>query len=342
PKLLNGLWQMSSSAWGSASHLEQRTAFVKLIESGLVAADMADHYGDAELVWGVLRNCLEPKIGDRVIAISKWCIFRPLDVPVTSEFVLSKVKERCRRLRGRVELLQFHWYNYSDKAYLSIILELVKITQSHPHLVSNIGLCNFDSEHTEEVAKYLLEVIGEVGIVSNQVQFSLIDARPTIKMLEVCNKYDIKLLTYGSFLGGFISEKWLGRKSPDIYSEVESLTPSQRKYFDMIMKWGTWTEFQALLHTLQSIAIKHTSQSNSGRPLTLTNVAIRWVLDHREVGSVIVGTRLGVSNHVHENSGVFGFELDAEDRCQLKEWTSGERVRRVFGLVGDCGSEYKY
>lgn len=49
-------------------------------------------------------------------------------------------------------------------------MELVKATQSHPELVSTIGLCNFDAEHTEEACKYLLEKTGQVGIVSNQVQ----------------------------------------------------------------------------------------------------------------------------------------------------------------------------
>jgi hypothetical protein len=44
PKLLNGLWQMSSPAWGSASSKKQQRAFVELTEAGLVATDMADHY----------------------------------------------------------------------------------------------------------------------------------------------------------------------------------------------------------------------------------------------------------------------------------------------------------
>ena len=90
------------------------------------------------------------------------------------------------------------------------------ITRSNPELVSNIGLCNFDSEHTEEVCQYLQQQIGEVGIVSNQVQvsiskvsreqsltsqFSLLDSRPLMYMCDICDKYGLKLLTYGSFVG---------------------------------------------------------------------------------------------------------------------------------------------
>lgn len=46
-------------------------------------------------------------------AATKWCIFGPIGRPVTTEFVLEGVKERSRRLGGRVELLQFHWYDVS-------------------------------------------------------------------------------------------------------------------------------------------------------------------------------------------------------------------------------------
>jgi diketogulonate reductase-like aldo/keto reductase len=59
---------------------------------------------------------------------------------------------------------------YEAKEYLEILAELVNITKSRPDLVSAIGLCNFDSEHTKEVCEYLQEKLGRVGIVSNQIQ----------------------------------------------------------------------------------------------------------------------------------------------------------------------------
>lgn len=46
----------------------------------------------------------------------------------------------------------------------------MKITQTHPELVSAIGLCNFDAQHTQEACEYLVEKTGVVGLVSNQVQ----------------------------------------------------------------------------------------------------------------------------------------------------------------------------
>lgn len=44
PRLFNGLWQLSSSAWGSSSAEAQEQAMSDLVKVGLIAADMADHY----------------------------------------------------------------------------------------------------------------------------------------------------------------------------------------------------------------------------------------------------------------------------------------------------------
>ena len=44
PRLLNGLWQLSSPAWGSSTSEQQEQAIAQLVEAGLTMADMADHY----------------------------------------------------------------------------------------------------------------------------------------------------------------------------------------------------------------------------------------------------------------------------------------------------------
>lgn len=49
------------------------------------------------------------------------------------------------------------------------------------------------------------------------------------------------------------------------------------QYLGMICDWGSWDDFQKLLHTLSAIAEKHR--------VSLTNVAIRWVLQKPQVGA---------------------------------------------------------
>lgn len=78
---------------------------------------MADHYGDAELIYGDFRNRLPADMWDAVHAATKWCVFGPIAQPVTTKYVLQAVSERSRRLGGRVELLQFHWHDVSSRSF---------------------------------------------------------------------------------------------------------------------------------------------------------------------------------------------------------------------------------
>ncbi|KAI3322629.1 putative aryl-alcohol dehydrogenase [Xylariaceae sp. AK1471] len=336
PRLFNGFWQLSSPAWGAGSASSQEAALAQLLQAGFTAADMADHYGDAELVYGHFRNRLPPQVKNKVFAATKWCVFSPIDRIVTNEWVLQAVEERCRRLGGRVELLQFHWYDYRAKEYLDILLELVSITRTHPELVGTIGLCNFDSIHVREACEYILSKTGTVGLVSNQIQFSVVDSRPLQKMCEVSATYGLELLTYGSFCGGFLSNCWLDQRLPEMYSTSNQLTPSQRKYLGMILDWGSWNDFQVLLRKLSAIAEKHR--------VTIANVAIRWVLQKPQVGAVTVGTRLGVTTHDQDNLAVFSLKLDDEDIKTIDELSRGsqnERTTALFERLGDCGNEYR-
>ncbi|RFU27329.1 hypothetical protein B7463_g8995, partial [Scytalidium lignicola] len=231
PRLFCGLWQLSSPAWGSASHPNIINQFLQHVHAGLWAFDMADHYGDAEILF------------------------------------------------------------YDDPHYIDALCFL-----QEDNRVRALGLCNFDTEHMKNALD------NGITIATNQVQFSLIDSRPTVKMAKVCQEYDIKLLTYGTLCGGFIADKWLGKPEPELF--LDTITPSQRKvrqnllevigqvidvnykYYEVICSWGGWTLFQELLHTLKQIAVKH--------GVSISNVATRWVLDFPYVGAVIVGVRMGI------------------------------------------------
>lgn len=106
----------------------------------------------------------------------------------------------------------------------------------------------------------------------------------------------------------------------------------------MVQTWGSWSEFQALLETLSSVAEKH------GEGISLTNVASRWVLQQPAVGAVILGNRLGVSSHAVENLKTFGFKLGEDDMAAINRVGLGEgghRAKTVFEKLGDCGNEYR-
>jgi aryl-alcohol dehydrogenase-like predicted oxidoreductase len=185
-----------------------------------------------------------------------------------------------------------------------------------------LALTNFDTER--------LQIITEAGIkiVSNQVQFSIVDRRPEVSMIQFCEKHNIKLFTYGTICGGLLSEKYLGKPEPRGF---DLGTASLRKYKNMIDAWGGWRLFQELLSTLKQIADKH--------GVTIANVATRYILDKPTVGGVIVGARLGVSEHIEDNAKVFSFSLDAEDSDRIN--TISSQSRDLYQVIGDCGDEYR-
>ena len=318
PRLFSGLWQLSSPSWGTASISSIRSQFAHYASQGFTAYDMADHYGDAEIIFGSFRStCTNP---EALFGATKYCIFTP--TTITKEVVAANVTERCQRMSAdHIDLLQFHWQDYDDKQYITALRYL----QNDPR-IHNLGLCNFDTKH-------MLEILSAgIQISTNQVQFSLIDSRPLSRMSAVCKTHNIKLLTYGSLLGGFLSDKWLNRPEPDLYSTT--ITPSQRKYYEMILNWGSWTLFQELLVVLAAIATKHGGVS-------LSNVATRWVLDFEFVGAVIVGTRWGVSDNSVENLRVYGLRLDGDDKDEIERVLQKSKREQMVEVLGDCGGEYR-
>jgi len=187
-------------------------------------------------------------------------------------------------------------------------------------LIKNIALTNFDTEHLVKILD------AGINIVSNQVQYSMIDRRPANKMARVCTERGVKLLTYGTVAGGLLTERYLGTPEP---GRSQLNTWSLGKYKRVVDEaFGSWESFQGLLKTVKGIADKH----NVG----MANVAVRYILDKPEVGGVIIGARLGVRNHIQENLKTFSFALDETDMKQINGVL--EKSRPIYG---DCGDEYR-
>jgi len=169
---------------------------------------------------------------------------------------------------------------------------------------------------------------GMKEIVSNQVQYSVVDRRPEVKMVRFCRNNNISLLAYGTVCGGLMSERYLGKLEPSTY---ELDTASLRKYKRIIDAWGGWKLFQELLSTLHQIAQKH--------GVSIANVATRYILDRPAVAGVIIGARLGIVDHRGDNARVFDFRLDKDDTNGIEEVS--KKSNDLFDRIGDCGDEYR-
>ena len=320
-RLLNGMWQVSG-AHGRINPTAAVAAMFPYMEAGFTTWDLADHYGPAEDFVGEFRRQLavqkEPEALADMQAFTKWV---PRPVAMTRPIVEDAVNMSLRRMDvERLDLLQFHWWDYGNPAYLDAMSHLQELRNEGK--IRHLALTNFDTEHMGRIVDH------GVQIVSNQVQYSLIDRRPAERMAQYCQEQSIHLLAYGTLCGGLLSERYLGQPEP---GRPMLNTASLSKYKQMVDVWGGWELFQGLLQTLNKIAAKH--------GVSIANVAVRYVLDQPAVGGVIIGARLGASEHIHTNAQVFGFSLDAEDLQEIEAVLA--RSRDLYQIIGDCGDEYR-
>jgi len=311
-RMVTGLWQVADMERGGTllDPVKGAAAMAEYAAAGFDTFDMADHYGSAEVITGEL---LAGPRSAAVRAFTKWC---PPPGPMTAATVRAGVQRSLDRLRvPQIDLLQFHWWTFDHSGYIDAMVELARLQQEG--LIAHLGLANFDTAH-------LRVLLAEgIPIASNQVCISLLDRRATEDMSTLCQERGVRLLAYGVLGGGFLSERWLGAPEPEAVSDW-----SKMKYQRFVRAIGGWDALQGVLSAAQRIGRKH--------GVSLSNVATRWVLEQPAVAAVIVGARLGESEHRADNLQVFGFALDDDDRSLL-----GAAFARTQRLPGDCGDEYR-
>ena len=292
------------------------------VDAGFTTWDLADHYGPAEEFVGEFRRQLASQRGEGALsgiqAFTKWV---PRPGPMTRQVVEGNVDiSRQRMGTDCLDLLQFHWWDYRDGRYLDALSHLADLRDEGQ--IREVALTNFDTQRMREIADR------GIRIVSNQVQYSLIDRRPEVAMAGFCAEQGSSLLAYGTVCGGLLTDRYLGRPEP---TRAELNTASLGKYKQMIDAWGGWGLFQQLLATLRAVADKHDA--------SIANVAVRYVLDRPAVAGVIVGARLGVAEHISDNARVFDITLDADDLQAIEAVLA--QSRDLYRIIGDCGDEYR-
>ena len=313
-RIVNGMWQVA----GGHGVIDPETAISemeKFHDVGFTTWDMADIYGPAESFFGKFHK--NENFQDSV-ALTK---FVPNPGPMSKSIVEYYIDESRKRMNvDCIDLLQFHWWDYNDSSYLDALKNL-EILKSN-HKIRHIGLTNFDTERMQVM------VDNGINFVSNQVQYSILDQRPEVKMADFCEKNNVRLLAYGTLLGGFLSEKYLDVPEP---TRMDTDTSSLQKYKNIIDSWGGWTLFQELLKTIHKIAKKHDA--------SIANIATRFILDKPSVAGVIIGARLGLSEHRDDNLRTFDISLDDSDYKSIKSIT--ENSNDLYDVIGDCGDEYR-
>ena len=313
-RALTGLWQIADLERDGTkvNPVEAARHMKAYLDAGFTTFDMADHYGSAEEITGVFRQTYS---SDAAQFFTKWV---PSPGKITASQVREAVETALTRMKtDQIDLMQFHAWQYAHPSWVDCLFWLQEL--KNEGLIRHLGLTNFDTAHIQVV------VNSGIKMVSNQVCYSLLDQRAAGEMTQLCLKHGVKLLAFGTVAGGFLSEKWLGKPEPVL---SESLTWSQMKYKRFIDAAGGWERFQNLLLTLQPIAQKH--------GVGIATLASHYMLLQPAVAGVIIGARLGKSEHLAENEGLFSIQLDEADRASIQ--TALSNLQKI---PGDCGDEYR-
>ncbi|RMF40201.1 MAG: aldo/keto reductase [Alphaproteobacteria bacterium] len=297
-RLIRGGWQLSGDH-GPVDAARAAAGMVDFFDAGITAFDCADIYAGVEEIYG---HGLRALARARGTAAARAVRIHTKYVPDIASLASLRradteaiVTRSLRRLgRERLDLVQFHWWNYAVPGMLDVLGHLVDLQAAG--LIERIGVTNFDAAHMAQIA-------GAVDLVSAQVQFSLLDRRPAGTFARIARESSTHLICYGVLAGGFLTDAWLGKPDPGFDFANRSLV----KYRLIVEEFGGWALFQELLACLRAIADRHGAD--------IAAVAIRAMLEEPEASAVIVGARH--AGHLPRTLKALEFSLTPEDRAGI-------------------------
>jgi aryl-alcohol dehydrogenase-like predicted oxidoreductase len=112
-------------------------------DAGFTSWDLADIYGPAEDFIGLFRYKLLTLKGkeetDRIQALTKWV---PQPGRITHSIVNENIERSLRRMNvSSRDLLQFHWWDYTNPAYMDALKYLSDL--QNKGIIKHVGSYKF-------------------------------------------------------------------------------------------------------------------------------------------------------------------------------------------------------
>lgn len=298
-RVIRGGWQLAGGH-GTIDRARAVDDLVAAFDAGITTFDCADIYTGVEELYGAFRERLVATRGAEAAGalhvhtklVPDLAILpriRRADVEAIIDTSLSRLRME------RLDLVQFHWWDYAVPRWVEIALELDRLRRAGK--IDRIGVTNFGTPELRAIVE------AGVPVFAHQLQYSVLDDRPEHGMVEFCRAHGIALLCYGTVAGGLLSDRWLGQPAPAEPLANRSLV----KYRLIVDEFGDWAAFQRLLATLKAIGDRH--------GVDVATVATRAVLERPGVAAAIVGATN--ASHLPSHARIGDFALDAQDRATL-------------------------
>ena len=322
-RIIKGGWQLAGDH-GAVEPDRVVQDMLAFVDAGITAFDCADIYTGVEDLIGQFRRLLLNSRGaaaaQTVKVHTKYVPDRDHLAALTFSDVEAAIDRSLQRLgQDRLDLVQFHWWNYDIPGHVEAMQHLDRLRQAGK--IDQLGVTNFDADHLDRLCKVS-------DIVSALVQFSLLDSRASGEFAHIARQHNVALLVYGVLAGGFLTDHWLGEPDPGFAFENRSLV----KYRLVIEDFGGWDLFQALLTALRTIADRHGAE--------ISTIATRAMLDDADVSATIIGARY--ASRLPRTLKVFDIALTDADRAALDAVLRNRKGPKgpVFGLERDLSGRH--
>ncbi|MBD3344945.1 MAG: aldo/keto reductase [Chitinivibrionales bacterium] len=281
-RLCLGCWQ--ASGWATSDD----TRFIRTVEhaldQGVNFLDTAAAYGNGhseELVAKAIKGKR-----DKVVIATKFThtMSRP-------DKIRRSLEQSLRLLNtDYIDLFQQHWPP-KNVPLADTINELIKLKDEGK--IRTIGVSNWMEPEWEEFD-------GDLSVIDSlQPCYSLLWRSVEKNILALCKKHSIAIFTYSPLAQGILAGRFRS-----IDDRPKSNDP---RAYNRLFDKDRFPQVLTVVDCLEEIATKHNK--------SLSQTALRWLLDREGVTSVIAGASR--PEQVEENCGTVGWSLDPEDREKL-------------------------
>jgi len=276
-----GAWAIGGS-WGATNDEESLAAMHAAVDAGITFFDTADVYGDGhseQLIAQLLRDRPEP-----LVVATKFGRRAPQEVGQYTYDNLRGWLERSRENLGVdvVDLVQLHcppWDAYYTPSVFAACERLVD-----EGLVRAYGV---SVEKIEEA----LKAIEYPSVATVQIIFNIFRQRPAELLFEQARAHDVGLIIRVPLASGLLTGK---------FAKDTSFAADDHRSFNRHGEQFDVGETFAGVDYATGVEAAEELKALVPAGASLTQLALRWILDQPSVSTVIAGAR--TSEQVHDNA----------------------------------------
>jgi aryl-alcohol dehydrogenase-like predicted oxidoreductase len=248
-------------------------------DAGITLFDTANVYGTgaSERAWGEILS--DYPRDQYVLATKVYFPMGPRDRGLSRKQILKQIDGSLERLKtDYVDLYQCHRYDETVplQETMGALSEVVEAGKAR-----HIGF----SEWSAEQIQAALDIPGVTKFVSSQPQYSALWRAPEKDVIPLCEANGISQIVWSPLAQGVLTGKYKpGEKVP---ADSRAANKSMNRFIKQWLKDDVLTAVQSLRPIADEAGI------------SLSQLALAWVLHQRNITSVIVGATR--PEQVHEN-----------------------------------------